>query len=322
VSFAKRNHYNPCFWTAHWNQDYYRCAVSGTGQTGAARSQRVYALSVKTGEIFESAVEKVHFDKGLGVAEISREASEDFARRYHPDLYEEFVRANAQAPYPVYIDFEEILQGIEALPPYQVLLDVVRRGSIQSPEEKANLGLFVVIQHLRSHAIMNSMIEWQAELERHKFEHFLNLKWLLEDAQAMVGLVGPTVACRWTLFCTASDTFPLCDSPVLVKPQGIMIALSPRMLLEITRSVPAREDEWRMRREIRRGKLAEFRRRTIANTFREIIFGEPSVLEYWQRTPEFRNRVNLMNDVKKYNHIVRTEGSRELWEINAYGNKL
>jgi hypothetical protein len=278
-------------------------------------------LSIKSGEIFESAVENVHFDKYLGVAEISREAAEDFARRHHPDRYEQFLRENAEAPYPVYIDFEQILSALEKMPPYQVVLNVARRGRIESAEEKAYLGCFVLLQLLRSHAIMNSMIEWHKELQLDKFEHFVTLKWMLGDTQALFTAVQPLVACHWTLFATASDTFPLCDSPILVKPDSVMVALSPKLLLEIQPRIRAREDQWQIRRSIKRGKLAEFRRRTIGNTFREIIFGERQVLEHWQSTPEFRNRVALMRDVKSYNRLVEAQGSRELWQINVYGNQ-
>lgn len=170
---TKRNHYNPCFWTTLWNQDYYGAATNGTAQASSARTQKIYALSVKSGDTFHSTVENIHFDKNLGVAEISREAAEDFARRYHPDRYQDFVRDNANAPYPVFIDFEETLSGLEKSPAYRALLAVARRGRIQSAEEKANLGCFVVLQLVRSHAIMNSMIEWHEEAGRHKFEHFL-----------------------------------------------------------------------------------------------------------------------------------------------------
>lgn len=320
MKFPKRNHYNPCFWTALWNPDYYRVATGGTGQASSARTQRVYALSVKSGEIFQSTVKNVHYDKKLGVAKISREAAEEFARRHHPEGYEQFIRDNASATYPIFIDFEQILSGLEKLPPYKVLLEVARRGRIESPMEKANLGCFVVLQLLRSHAIMNAMIEWQEELQHHKFEHFVTLRWLLCDREALFALVQRIVACQWTLFATNADAFPLCDSPILVKPHSIIVALSPRLLLEVQPTIPAREDEWRIRRSIKRRKVEEFRRRTIGNTFREII-GDIQTLEHWQRTPEFRDRVAMMKDVNRYNRLIYAEGTRELWHVNAYGNK-
>lgn len=320
VTITKRNHYNPCFWTAYWNPDYYRLAIAGKGQILKVRTQRVHVLNVKSARIHESSVGNIHLDKHLGVAEISREAAENFALRHHPDLYEQFLREDELAPYPVYLDFEPFLSGIERTRPYQVLIDVAKRGAIQSAEEKVNLGCFVVLHQLRGHAIMNSMIEWQAELQRHKFELFIELKWLLESPEALFRLVHPLVACQWTLFATASDTFPLCDSPILVKPHSIMVALSPRLLLEIQPQISGSENAWRVRRSMELGKLTEFRRRTIGNTFREIIFGDRKVLERWHNTPEFRSRIAIMKDLNSYNRLIAAEGSRELWKINAWGN--
>lgn len=320
MNFTKRNHYNPCFWTAHWNPDYFRCTTGGW-QPGKPRKQRVCALNVKSGDIREDSVENVHFQKGLGLAEITREAAEDFVHRHYPGTYEEFLQLNKQAPYPIEIDFEGFFTGIERLLPYRVLKDVVRRGSIQSAEEKTALACFIVFQNMRCHSIMNAMIEWHTGLEHHKFEHFMTLKWLIADKQAMFRLVLPLVTCRWTLFNMAADTFPLCDSPVLVQPHSIMIALSPRLLLEIQQNVLESEYQWQVCRTIEHSKLDEFRRRTIGNTFREIIFGDRNVLELWQRTPEFQDRIVLVRgDVKSYNQLVLSEGAKELWHINAHGN--
>jgi hypothetical protein len=320
VKLAKRNHYNPCFWTALWNPDYYRAMISGAGHAGSARTQKVYVLSVKSAKIFQSTVENVHYDKNLGVAEISREAAEEFARRYHPDRYEQFVRDNADATYPVFIDLEQLLSKLETLPLYQVLIDVVRRERIGTPEEKAYLGCFVLLHFLRSHAIMNSMIEWHEELQIHKLEHFVTLKWLLSDQEILLSYVLPLVARSWTLFVTDEDAFPLCDSPILVKPESVMVALSPRLMLEVQRLIPAGENEWRIRRSVNPRKVEEFRRRTIGNTFREII-GDRQILERWRSAPEFCHRVAAMKDAKHYNRLVGEEGTRELWQLNAYGNK-
>lgn len=85
-----RNHYNPCFWTAHWNRAYHEQVLGGKTPADARR-QPVHALSVKSNSIFTTKVENVHFDKRIGLIEITRADAEAFARRYHPDSYEEFL---------------------------------------------------------------------------------------------------------------------------------------------------------------------------------------------------------------------------------------
>ena len=320
MHFTKRNHYNPCFWTALWNEDYYSRATKNLAHPLPSRDHVVYSLNVKSGQIYKSKVDNIHYDKNLGVAEISRKAAEDFARKYHPDCYQNFILENGNADYPVYIDFEQLLTELEKMPPYKVLLQVAKKRRIESVEEKAFLGCFIVLQQLRSHAIMNASIQFHEELQEHKFEHFVTLKWMLSDTKFLFSLVSPVVECRWTLFAVGADMFPLCDSPILVKPHSLMVALSPRLLLEIERTIPARDNECRIRQTIKQDKFDEFRRRTIGNTFREII-GNKTMLEKWQNTQEFSERLEVMNNLQSYNRIVYKEGNRELWQINAFGNK-
>ncbi len=319
MKLAKRNHYNPCFWTALWNEDYYERTAKNLNHPLPARDHVVHALNVKSGQIHKSKVENIHYDKNLGIAEISKTAAEKFAKKYHPDSYENFILANETATYPVFIDFEQILTELEKLPPYKVLLKVAQNNRIESTEEKAYLGCFIVIQQMRSHAIMNAMIQFHEELGDHKFEHFVTLKWMIGDTNFLFSLVDPIISCRWTLFAVSDNLFPLCDSPILVKPHSLMVALSPKLLLEIERTIPDREYECRLRQTIKRRKLDEFRRRTIGNTFREII-GNEKILKKWKSTQEFSERVAMMNDLKHYNRLVRKEGNRELWHINAYAN--
>ena len=172
MKLAKRNHYNPCFWTALWNEDYYERTVNNINHPSPARDHVVHALNVKSGQIYNSKVDNIHYDKNLGIAEISRSAAEKFAKKYHSDYYEDFILANQTATYPIFIDFEQILTELEKLPPYKILLEVVKKNRIESVEEKAYLGCFIVIQQMRSHAIMNSMIQFHEEQGDHKFEAF------------------------------------------------------------------------------------------------------------------------------------------------------
>ncbi len=80
MKFTKRNHYNPCFWTALWNEDYYSRATKNHAHLLPCRDHAVCALNVKSGQIHKSKVDNIHYDKNLGVAEISRTAAEEFAK--------------------------------------------------------------------------------------------------------------------------------------------------------------------------------------------------------------------------------------------------
>lgn len=320
MEVTKRNHYNPCFWTALWSVSYYEKAVAGRALDELPRKQVVHTLNAKSLQIYPTTVERVHFDKNLGIAEITRPAAENFVQRYHPDQYERFVSGNATASYPVYLDFESILSGIEATPAYQTLLKVATTQTVDNLVEKSYLASFVVIQNLRSHSIMNAMIDWHEEVGREKFEHLVTLKWMLSDPHFLFRLVHPLVSSQWNLYSSAEHSLPLCDSPVLVEPRSVMVALSPRLLLEIRTDSPAPEEAMPISQKLGKERLEEHRLRTIGNTFREVI-GEPKQLERWRASSEFQARSALMKDVKRYNTMVRAIGNRELWHLNAYGNR-
>ena len=76
--FTWRNHYNPCFWTALWNRAYFEAWRAGTADVARAREQTVYALNLRGDKIRQTNVDGVHFEKNLGVAEITPESAKDF----------------------------------------------------------------------------------------------------------------------------------------------------------------------------------------------------------------------------------------------------
>ncbi|MDR0258681.1 MAG: hypothetical protein LBI76_02660, partial [Comamonas sp.] len=254
------------------------------------------------------------------IAEITRTAAEDFALRYHPDQYERFMADSEQATYPVYLDFENILSGLEATPAYQTLLKVARAQTIDNMVEKCFIASFVVLHNLRSHSVMNAMIELNKEMGFQKFEHLVTLKWMLSDPNFLFRMVHPILTSHWSLYTSTEHLLPLCDSPILVQPQSVMVALSPRLLLKIDRTERAQEDQMPTCQRIGTEELEEHRNRTIGNTFREII-GEPEQLERLQASPEFHARAKIMREVKCYNKLIKVSDAGEIWHINAFANQ-
>jgi hypothetical protein len=252
-------------------------------------------------------VKDVHYDKHLGVAEVTYEAADSFCRRYHPGKYESFSRVNKPELYPVIIDFESLFGGMEGLSPYKALLDVIKKSCITSAEEKVEIAHFIIYQRLRSHAVMNAAIGVAANKGRQKFESLLELKWALSDTRFMWTKVEPLCLSRWRLFRLDRDTFPLSDSAVCLKPGNLMATLSPRLLLEIDLRV--QELGCVHQHRIDSDKLTEFRQRTISNTFREIIFSDPIVLEEWQNDSAFQERVEFVRTMKDYATVFQSNSA-------------
>ncbi len=244
-----------------------------------------------------------------------------FCRLYRPEKYEEFCKINHPEDYPVFLDLEDLLIHLEGSQMYRVLLETIRNQNIVTPFEKGLLACFIYTQLLRSHAIMNSSLEWNAEIGIDKFEYFVLLKWALSDKKFLYQQVGPIGLARWILYRTLVDTFPLTDSPILVNDNSVMVVLSPRLLLEILPQPVLDTISWDVKDEIDKNKFEEFQQRTIGNTFREIIFGSENLLEEWKQTKAFKQRVEIIKNMKGYNVLVSKEKRRELWHLNAFGNQ-
>jgi hypothetical protein len=320
MEFTKRNHSNPCFWTAYWNLEYYNYKVHKTPIELLARQQEVFSLNVKSDKIISTPVNNVHYDKNLGVAEITPESAKKFCKNYFPDKYEKLSKYYEEHPETLYMDFEDILNGIEKTPAYQTLISVIEKERLETAEEKANLSCFIAIQNIRSHAILKSMIEIEKEIGVEKFEYFWILKNILSNPNSLLKLVIQIACSQWLIYRTLKHTFPLPDSPILVRNGSIMIAISPRILIEINANIPKPEDFWLEKDYISKSKMNEYRKRCISNTFKEIIFNDKAILEEWKKTSEFKKRMKLISNTKSYNKLVTEEENRQIWKINAFGN--
>jgi hypothetical protein len=305
---TKKNHYNPCFWTANWNPQYLKAVQTGA-EVPSARTQKVHVLNVKSGNLYEQAVEHVHWDKGVGTAEVTIEMADEFCQRHHPQKLESFRKSIKPGDFPVTVDFESLFEGLEHLPPYTVLLDVIKRNCITSAEEKSQLAHLVVYQRARSHAVMSAVLECAGKMGVAKFEPLIYLKWLFSDQRFLVSQVQPMVMSRWAIYRLDRDAFPLSDSAVSLEPANIMVTLSPRLLVEI--NLRDRGVELGHRNRIESQKLAEFKRRTISGAFREIIFGDPNVLAEWRDDAQFRERTETVRAMKDYQAVVRTMSGLE-----------
>jgi len=98
-----------------------------------------------------------------------------------------------------------------------------------------------------------------------------------------------------------------------------MAVLSPRLLLEVNLNEAAPEDQWTVREGISASKFREFRRRSIHNSFNEIIFHDPDELKAWSRTREFKTRSRELGDRSKRRRLRAEAANRVIWAINGFG---
>ena len=286
------------------------------------RDQIVYSLNVKSDLIRETAVNDVHYEK-IGYLDITYESAKNLAKHYRPDIYKSRYRSKQNDAHrldDVLYPVEELLSKIEQVGQRQILRSVIKQQGITSITDKQLLSYSLFAQWHRSHAAMNSGFEDLKEKGIGEFAYFVLLHWKLSDENYVNAQLKPWLYSNWKFYRTASDSFPLSDSAVLANRKSIMVALSPRLLLEIPLQFAPDPNGWSYLDGIVDAKLDEFRQRTIGNTFREIIFSNKALLEGWQRTKEFKARVETIRKIKTYNRSVVIEGQRS-FVFNALGNQ-
>lgn len=311
--FTKRNHYNPCFWTALW------CSGS---LDRPPRERPIHTLNIRANKMLQVSVESVHFVKHLGVAEITPTSMRAFCRRWFPDRYAAFCKAMEGDDRVLFIDFEDILHGLESSPAYRVMLEIAGGRPFQTIEDKSFVAGFIVLQALRSQEAMSTGIANVRNMGGEKFEYF----WLLKNAisnEAILGeMMTPIVYSQWIVRRSSVPLLPLCDSPILANSKGIMVALSPYLLLEVNGTIVAEPDRWIEVNGISKAKQTEFRRRSIDNTFRDVVFCDSWLLDEWRNSVEYRGRVKLLQDPQAYEACIDRAADRLECAIGGFGKSL
>jgi hypothetical protein len=316
---AKRNHYNPCFWTALWNQQFFTDFCAGKTARGQSRAQVVHTLNLRGNKIFETTVENVHCDKGLGLAKITTASMLDFCKRRFPDKAEALAQYVAERPDSLYLDFEATLTSVEHLQGYEALLRAAKRGGPKSAAHKGFLACALVMHAMRSHEVMTGILDDPSPLGIEKWEYFWMLKNAWSDRVALARAVTPLALAEWTFWRTRQHCFPLPDSPVMIDRDSVLAIISPRLLLKIDLTASQREDQWKIVEGIAVGELEEFQRRAIANAFKDIIFSDARSLEQWQSSSAYQQRLRQLATPESRTTSVRDAAVRVLWAVNGFG---
>lgn len=319
MNVAKKNHYNPCFWTAYWNREFYNAAAT-KGERRDSRNQRVFSLNIKADKIVSLLTQDVHYDKHIAVSEIEAGKWRDFLKEHFPDRNEREFTLDEGDTESIFLNFEPFLSGMEATAAYQVLHQIIPKQRIDTYEERALVASFIYMQLLRGHSCLQSLVELAEIGGRPKFEVFLSIKNALSDPFFLFEQIAPVCSASWKLYSSESDAFPLCDSPILGGSNSILVALSPHLLLKIDLSNPNTELARTHATPVTQEVIEEFRIRSIGNTFREIISSDARLLSDWKESEEFRERRSLLLTDKNYNQLVASYAHGDVWKINAKAN--
>lgn len=315
MQLSVKSHYNPCFWTAHWNADYFGAIRSGTASS--PREQRVSVLNIRAQKVYTNTVENTHRETS-GLLDVSKEQAKLSCQLWMPENYRDAWAEIDASPAEGYVfSVEELFTFLEKSSFYQMLRSVIRKGGIGHAVEKVNLAGFVVLQLLRNVELLKGIGDALVAQGRSRFDLFLALTRFLNDIQFIQRIIPKVAHGKWTFYKTYNDAFPLADSAVMIDGESKMIALSPRLLLEILGSDRRLGTRYTVCNFVSAAKMEEFRKRTIANTFKEIIFSSERLLQNWKNTPEFTAR-NLAIVGNRAGYQVRYDGEAfdENWLVD------
>lgn len=317
---TSRNHYNPCFWVALWNREYFRewQSASSSGDRHA-REQSIWVLNLRSDRIYQSKAERVHFQKGFGTAEISPESMLDWCKRWFPAKVQGLAEHLRQHPDSLYLDFEPTLHGLEQLQGYEAIMDVARNERFLSASHKGFLACGLMIHALRGYELSTSMAQERQAGEPSKWQYLWLLKTVWANELVLLRAVLPLAMGQWTLWRTTDLTFPLCDSPVLIHQDGLVAVLSPRLLLQIDLTVAQPEDHWILRDEVPPQDLDLFRGALLRNTFKELVAWDRATLERWGSDPRCRARVNALSTQEGRNVAIAEAAERVVWGVMGFG---
>ncbi len=305
MPLTKRNHTNPCSWTAYWNNDYFENSFSSSKKSLNPRKQIIFSLNIKANKVYRASVRDVHYEEGIGIAEITAEAAKKFCIKYFPKEYKRFSKYMKKHPESLILEGESLFNAIENTPSYKTVHEVIKKDRIETREEIVFLAGFIFFQHIRSHAILHSALEQINKMGIERFEYYWLLKQAITNPDYMYNLILPLATSQWIIYKAKDHILPLPDTPVLIKPGNVMISLSPRMLVDIDLKKRFIEGNWKEIDKIPKNKVREYKKRAISNTYKEIIFNDKFILEKWRNTTEFKNRVKLLSNSKTYSELIK-----------------
>ena len=244
----------------------------GNEHQNRARDQVLNFLEINSNKVLEGKAENLHYEKYLGVAEMTPQAMLDFCRRVHPDKYDTFAKEMEDHPETLYLDFENVFSKLEELPVYQELLQLIKTGVIKTLEQKSWIAMFLTHHVLRSHVYVNKLTDAYKNEGMDKFEALVKLKWSLEDPNFMAWESFQLVDRHWIVYNLDRPILPLSDCPIVGSPSGVLFAtLAPHIILAVERKRAVDLGISYINR-IPSAKFKEYMRCTIGNTSKGLIF--------------------------------------------------
>lgn len=307
---TKKTHINPCFWTALWNPDYYKNFKLSKKDKGNPRDQLLIFLEINSNKELANKAENIHYEKNLGIAEISSEKLLDYYKEDHLDDYESLKDQFISEPKTFLVDFENHFTEMEKV--YQVILELIRNGSIGTIKDKTFVAMFLIYHKLRSHSFIIPRTEAYKENGREKFELLERMKSIMSDTNLQYLEAMSIMSSEWVFYKSKRELFPLSDNPIVITRDKVFATISPYFLLIINRNKRVSENEMPLNKSISPETYKCYQIATINSTIKGLIFPNKKLLLNWKNTVYWNRRRNFVLKNSDYRKLVNPENT---WEI-------
>lgn len=295
MPLTRKTHYNPCFWTAFWNQDYYEAILSNTINNLNCRSQYVFSLNLRSNMIRSTIVENVFYENNLG---ISRSNSNDIVGfikdtlPYKSNKYKKGFDYCKTHSFTISSGLENIFTTMEDTV-YKPMINIIKREEILDHNDKIVISAFIYFHLVRNPSFINNLFNNLRGGGISKIENFRILKNILSKPKDLGRFISTLIYFQWVTYKLNKHTFPLSDSPLIYN-GNIFVPISPRLLVEINPGISGDSDKVIKYFDITEAKYNEFRSKTIEATYREIVFCDKSTLTNWQNTFDYQKRLIIL----------------------------
>jgi hypothetical protein len=290
---TEKNHYNPCFWTAFWNKEYYENYMQSQGKSLKAREQIVNCLIVKNGEVKKLKTENIFFNRNQGIAKINEESIANFINGINSEQKTKLLNTIIETTNS-YIDFENNFSAIEKKVGYPLLLKIIQFGTLNKNCEKLELAFLILFHNIRNPLSFNSMVRDYKNCGIEKFEIFLNFK---NDFFLKKEIIAKSImllsAFKWILHESNDKSIPLGDCAIFRERSNLFFILSPKLILEITDELSPFSEVLKVKLED--NKYYKIINRIVFTSYNHIIAIEESILSEIANSFDFKNQQKIVN---------------------------
>lgn len=300
-----RNHYNPCFWTALWNNEYYHAIKYSKERNRKPRDYKLKGIRFSCSKIITNKSDGLFFELNMGLVLMTIKELRDLYYKLPKDYtfistYNKFRIKYLYWLIPkwgIIIDIERLFTELEHINGTRSVLDLVKYGKVIDDKHKSLIATFVYTHQLRSPITFSTNYNKYIDTNHPKAFTVLSFIHSLSNEKELQNVISGYMECVWHLFTVSIDIFPLPDLPIYEDKLNVIAVLSPRHLLIINKE--DKEGGMKYHNSINKKILDTVYKKIIQNTFRDLVLENESVLNMILNSNDWKTRDSFLRSIRK-----------------------